>query len=206
MKKLRIVLLTLFILVIAFSVIYFFLAKKNIGDLVGEPLGKKITINKALQIAQANLGVFYEWKGPVISQNYAGYDLQGKETAFFFLVTDLYGKAGFIAINANTNVKPVIEISFLPVDPLGKLKRFSTEVSIGTLRGPNEIRTEVIYLGGRNYYGKMTFRESEEVVEKYYDLSFENPQEISLEEMQKKAELFPLLQDTSAAEEWNKYK
>ena len=177
-KLLLVTVFLAFIIVAALGYMFFVLG----GDFVPEedPITIEIiSVSSAKQAAQANLELFDTWRGPQLGETFVYYDLDGNPSAYQFNVADLYGKAGYIIISATTKAGPVITLSTQPDSPVSNLFKITNELSKNTIREYRDIKTELIYLGGDDFFTRLTFREGDETFAEFHSLAFDIPNEIS---------------------------
>ncbi len=150
---------------------------------IGAP-EKTLTQFEARKLAEQNLNLFESWKNPQLAEGYTLYNLDGNPSAYLFLVTDFYGKGGYITMNASTRFDAVAETSTDPNTPVARMLTLSKKLIEETNYDYADVKSEMLYLGGLDYYVKFTFKEGAEVNERYYDL--ESMQETSSEVLKNK--------------------
>jgi hypothetical protein len=198
-KLLKLSVVVLIILLIVYFVLQLF-SKQSSKEEV-----KSINIHTARKAAQDNLGAFEEWRGPTLEEWYTFYDLEGTPSAYLFNISDYYGRAGYIAISATTKMKPVIEISNSPKTPVAQILELANDITIGTIYKPSDVRTEYYYLGGTEYYVKMSLREGSEVTDTYYKIEENAATEVKESQVVSKQEFYETYQEEEAGEKWSEY-
>jgi hypothetical protein len=162
-------------------------------------------IQVAKRAAEANLSSFEDWRGPTLEEWYTFYDLERQPTAYIFNVSDYYGKAGYITISATTRMEPVIEISNSADTPVTNILKLTNDIIIGTIYEPSDVKAEHIYLGGTEYYVKLTLREGNNIKEKYYEIKGTQISEVNLEHVLNKQELFSTYKEENSEEKWGEF-
>lgn len=161
---------------------------------------------EAREIAQSNLSLFESWKEPVLAESYTFYDLTKTPSAYLFVVKDLYGKAGYVTVSASTRFQPVIDISLEATTPVVNMINVRNDLVRNTNYEPNDVKTELIYVGGADYYGKFTFRESAEIEDSYFILNYAVPTQITPDLLQTKHDFYKDYSSDSAQEMWDALK
>jgi len=151
--------------------------------------------------------LFEDWRGPRLVESYTLYDLKGNHSAYLFNVVDNYGKAGYITISGTTRFEPVIDLSTSPGTPVTKQFQLRQKIADMTVFSPGDIRSEILYLGGNEYYVKNSYREGDEVTIRYFNLSSPNPidAELDLEVLETKYDFYLTTQEEKAKEVWQEY-
>lgn len=166
-----------------------------------------ITKQQAREAAQDNLQLFESWREPKLVEGYTFYDLDGNPSAYLFNVIDNYGKAGFIVISGTTRFEPVIDFSTSPDTPITRIFNLTQKLAEGTIFKPSDIRSEPLFLGGKDYYVKTSYREGDEVTTRFFNLDSSTPQEseINLDVLKEKFQYYLTSQEKNAKAAWQGY-
>ncbi len=158
---------------------------------------------QAKKAAQYNLVKSFEtWRGPEIKESHTFYDLEGAPSAYLFNVVDNYGRAGYMIISATTKLDPVVTVSTSADSPITQAIKLTNEIVLGTFYEARDVKTEYLYLGGDEYYARLTFREGDELTEKYYLVDEEGGWEFDLESVKEKQDFYTTYQDEDAHSKW----
>ncbi len=160
------------------------------------------TEKQARVAAEANLNLFESWRVPRLVEGYTFLDLEGFPSAYIFSVIDNYGRAGHMTISATTRFEPVIDVSTSPKTPIVKHRNLVKDITMGTIFSLKDIKSEYYYLGGKEYFVKLTLREGTQVFEEYYSLHGEQPVKVDLETLSTKYDYYLTIQEKNAQEAW----
>lgn len=195
-KTLRTLLILSLIVLIVYFVIDLFIGKEP------EDLVQEVSIDSVKKAAEKSLNSFEEWRGPALEERYTFYDLNNKPSAYLYNISDYYGKAGYVVISATTKFEPVIEVSNSEVTPVAKIIEIVNSVALGTMYEPSAIKSEYIYLGGTEYYARLTLREGGEADVRYYLISGDETREVKLAHMENKQQQYEEYKEEQADEKW----
>jgi hypothetical protein len=202
LRKLIILLALLVLVGVVVYVIFNLNGKDKDKDIVVE-----ITEKQARNVATDNLNLFEDWRGPKLVESYTLYDLDGNHSAYLFNVIDNYGKAGYITISGTTRFEPIIDLSISPDTPVTRLFNLKEKLAADTVFTPGDIRSEILYLGGDEYYVKTSYREGDEATDRYFNLSRREPInfELELSALETKYDFYLNTQEEGAKDLWQPY-
>jgi len=198
-KKLFRLILGVSLLVIAVLGLMVILANNDPKETTEEVSSQRIK-----EAAQASLASFEDWRGPTLEESYIFYDLNKSPSAYLFNVSDYYGKAGYIVISATTKLDPIIEISSSAETPVSKILVLVNDLTLGSIYEPGDVRIDYIYLGGQEYYARLTLREGEDVSLRHYKLERDKVSQVDEEVLLNKQADFLILKEESAPANWEK--
>lgn len=198
-KLVRIIAVTVLVLAILFFLLR--LASKNSAqkEIIPVPIGV------ARQVAETGLTAFEEWRGPTLDEWYTFYDLEEQPSAYLFNISDYYGKAGYVVVSATTKLEPIIDVSNSTMTPVTKTIELVNDMTIGTMYEPSDIKSEYIYLGGSEYYARLTLREGSDMTVKYYEILEGSAKEVNVNQVVEKQGLYEKYREEDAKGKWREF-
>ncbi len=184
------------VLLIIYFVIKLFSQAESKQEVIPMPIQ---SVKKA---AEASLSSFEEWRGPTLKERYTFYDLNKQPSAYLYNISDYYGRAGYVTISATTKLEPIIEVSNSEVTPVAKIIELVNDITLGTIYDASDIKAEYLYLGGTEYYAKLTLREGSNTTVKYYQIQGDSTSEVNETFVNEKQKFFSTYKEEHADEKW----
>ncbi|OGC45509.1 hypothetical protein A2V49_04755 [candidate division WWE3 bacterium RBG_19FT_COMBO_34_6] len=203
MKKILVILFILLIIIGAIVLFIYIISKKNGVQKVNNTEYYPVEI--ARKAAEDNLSVFESWRGVSIEGTFTMYDTQYTPSAYLFTVKDYYGKAGYLVISATNKGGPLIESSKSPDNPQINLVNLIAQVAQETRHVPADLKSQLIYLGTKDYLAKIEIREGSDLAIKYYKLNSAGNFLLTDDEIKERYSFYMSMMDKESDKNWEKY-
>ncbi len=112
---------------------------------------------------------------------------------------------GLLLLVPRSRFTPIIQSETENTTPVTNMLAVRNDLVRGTKYESNDVKTELLYLGGTDYFGKFTFKESGATDVRYFFLNYGSPTQATIDLLEAKQRFYDEYADDTIFTQWQQY-